>query len=91
MAYAERNCDSNKIDVQTAWAQKEQIKSIPGSSWDGERGVWTTRLSWAACVQLRGIFGDDLKIGPELRAWAAGERARRVDPANSLRDRTDVD
>lgn len=87
MAYAERNC--GKIDVQTTWAQKEQIKSIPGSAWDDKRGTWTTRLSWAACVQLRGIFGSGLEIGPELRAWAHEERSNRVDPASLIRDHTE--
>lgn len=46
-------------------------------------------LSWSACLMLRGVFSDDLEIGPELGSWAETERARRVDPAVEARDATD--
>lgn len=46
-------------------------------------------LSWAACLMLRGIFEGDLEIGPQLEAWAAEERARRVDPATEAREQSD--
>lgn len=85
MAYAERNCTTNKIEVTSTWMQRDMIKAIPGSSWNGERRIWTTRLSWAACVQLRAAF-PDLIIGPQLRAWALNERSTRVDVANSMRE-----
>lgn len=89
MPYAELVGD--RIEVSTTWNEKDLIKSIPGSSWKSKEKIWTVRKTWTACVQLRGIFGEDLRIGPDLRAWAAGKRDLRVNPALALRDRTDVD
>jgi hypothetical protein len=82
---------NGKIAVISAWSEKDMVKQIPGSSWNNEHKVWTLPLSWSACVQLRGIFGQDLTIGEELTKWASLERARRIDPAIALRTRTDVD
>lgn len=75
----------NRIAVISDWSQKEQVKQIPGSSWDGDEKWWTLPLSWSACVQLRGIFGGDLDIRPGLRQWAKGEVFNRIAPANALR------
>lgn len=52
-----------------------------------DRGILP--LSWSACQMLRGIFGDDLEIGPELKAWGAEEYQRRVEPAVEAREQTD--
>lgn len=76
----------NRIAIASAWSEKEMVKQIPGSSWDNDNKVWTAPLSWSACVQLRGIFGNDLQIGDELRAWAKDEVSWRVNPANDLRE-----
>lgn len=67
MAYAEIAGD--RIDVVSQWSQKDLIKSIPGSGWDKDKKVWHVPLTWAACLQLRGVLGTDLKLGPQLSAW----------------------
>lgn len=79
------------IIVQTQWTEKELIKQIPGVRWDQDLKLWKLVVSWAACVQLRGIFGDTLTIGPKLMNWAKDERANRVDPATGLRSRLDAE
>lgn len=45
-------------------------KSVPGHSWSKKDGCWTYPLSMDHCRELRTAFGDELKIGPELSAWA---------------------
>lgn len=81
----------DRISVQTVWSEKEMIKQVPGASWDSDAKMWHVPKSWSACVQLRGVFECDLTIGPELRKWAAAEKASRIQPSLDLRGRTDVD
>lgn len=80
-----------RIAVASSWSEKDMIKQIPGSSWNNDEKVWTLPASWAACVQLRGIFGQDLKIGDDLRAWAKSETALRITPANAIRESKNLD
>lgn len=73
------------IAVETRWTDKELVKQIPGSRWDPDAKRWTVPLSWAACLQLRGSFPNNLTVGPELTAWSWREFAERVEPASALR------
>lgn len=71
------------------YRHKEQCKLVPGSRWDANRRQWRVPLSWAACKQLRGVFGDRLVVGPNLVLWAQAEVDRRVNPCLQLRHATD--
>lgn len=51
-------------------------KSIPGWRFSKKKNGWTYPLSMATLRQMRVVFGDDLKPGPELLAWARAERRR---------------
>lgn len=77
---------SGRIIVQTHWNDQELIKQIPGSRWNSEMKLWTVPLSWAACVQLRGVFKDNLSLGRDLVYWAKREREERVDDSLKLRN-----
>lgn len=81
MPHAERLGDA--IAVETKWTEKELIKQIPGARW--KKTHWEVPLSWAACLQLRGIFHDNLTIGDELTKWSYEEYTQRVAPATALR------
>lgn len=83
MPHAERRDDV--ITVATKYTEKDQIKQIPGSRWDKNAQVWTVPLTWAACIQLRGVFGQELTIGPLLQQWSYDEYTQRVIPATQLR------
>lgn len=87
MPLVERHGDH--IAVFTRWTEAELVKEIPGSRWDATSKVWTVPLTWAACLQLRGQFKDDLTVGPELNAWSHDEFTRRVHPARELRAKID--
>ena len=82
----ELNETGEHIRIETEWRYKELCKSIPGATWNAGDQAWRLPLSWASCLALRSVFKDDLAIGSRLTAWAANERATRVDPANALRD-----
>lgn len=82
--------DGKKIVVTVNWAQKDKVKLIPGSSWDGENRVWTVPLTWAACIQLRGIFKEELRVSARLSRWSHVENMR-VSVAMDLRDRKSFD
>lgn len=91
MPHAER--DGDQIVVRAEYREYELMQKIPGALWDEDRGAWATPLSWAAAVQLRGIFGSGLTVGPELAAWSVGEYDGRIVPCLELRtaeDCTDV-
>jgi len=79
----------DRITLTAQWNDKELIKLVPGRSWDADERNWTVPLSWAACLQLRGIFGDHLTLGDGLREWAFTERAQRITPATDLRLQTE--
>jgi SNF2 family DNA or RNA helicase len=72
--------------VQTSYNDRELVKRIPGSRYDGERKLWTVPLTWPACVQLRGQFGVGLKIEQNLIEWATRERKSRIDQVLKVRD-----
>ena len=82
----ELNETDEHIRIETEWRYKELCKSIPGASWNAKDQAWRLPLSWASCLALRAVFKTELAIGPRLTAWAANERAVRVDPTNALRD-----
>lgn len=75
----------NVIVVEIRFTEKEMVKLIPGSRWDPTEKVWTVPLTWTACLQLRGIFGDTLEVGPLLAAWSVNEYRLRVAPVLDIR------
>lgn len=88
MPYAE--VDDDRIVVDTQYHEKELVKSIPGSRWESEIERWTVRRTWAACMQLKGVFGNDLTLGPKLTEWAWSVRQNFVEPAMAWRAQLDA-
>jgi len=74
-----------RFDVDSEWADRELIKTIPGAEWDAARKVWHVPQTWPACIQLRGTFQSRLTMSNEVRAWAA-ERKLTVDQAVAWRN-----
>lgn len=77
--------DNDKIIVQTAWNERELVKSIPGSQWNTVDKYWTLPLTMVACSQLKGRFGAQLEVGPQLTQWIWDQWNNRVKPAMELR------
>lgn len=86
MPHAELAADPPRITLKTQFNEKELVKQIPGSAWDPYNKEWTLPLSWAACLQLRGTFSNELTVGPELTQWSHAEFAQRVAPAREIRE-----
>jgi SNF2 family DNA or RNA helicase len=80
-----------RINVDCPIHMKEMVKEIPGAGWDSKAKTWHVPLSWAACVQLRAIFGADLQIGDDLNNWAGEEITGRVEPCMALRTAEDAE
>lgn len=78
-----------EIQVETSWNEKESIKKIPGAGWDDDAKRWRVNLTWAACLQLKGVFQERITMGPQLRLWGIEEKRNRISPALDLRDRTE--
>lgn len=76
---------ANRILANVPWLGgegKDLAKSVAGCAplWDksGEKDKWigwTYPLDLEVCRNLRVVFGDMLRIGPELEAWAKAEVA----------------
>lgn len=81
----------HRILLQAGWNDRDLIRLVPGARFSSSSREWTVPLTWASCMTLRGVFGDDLKIGLSLNEWARAERDRRVAPAMSLRDAIHLD
>lgn len=79
-----------RIDVACEFRDKEIIKLVPGAKWDSAAHTWYTPISWASCVQLRGVFGADLVVGAALTAWSQNELATRIQPCLALRTAADA-
>lgn len=82
MAVAELTPDGTAIAVETTYTERSLMNLMPGARY---HNGWTTRLSWPACLQLRGLFGAQLQVGPRLREWAADLRRERIDPVMGIR------
>lgn len=86
MITADIRADSpGRITLDTEFRDRERVKEIPGARWDAGARTWHAPLAWTTCLALRGVFGADLNIGDNLRAWAGEYRANTVDPVASLR------
>lgn len=90
MARAELDVVAGIIRISTQYSEKELVKLIPGSRWDSSEKIWTVPLSWVACVQLRGVFGATLEVGPELTRWSIVEFESRIRPVMERRSLIDV-
>lgn len=80
-----------RIVLTSDYREREMIKLLSGAKWDTQAQTWWCPLSWASCIQLRGVFGDSLHVGPELAAWSSSVRATRVQPCMDLRTAEDAE
>jgi SNF2 family DNA or RNA helicase len=72
-----------RVEIATNFVDRFLIKELPGANYDGQ--VWHAPCTWATCVILRGLFGEQLEIGPALMEWSWNEYKRRIEPAMKLR------
>lgn len=82
---------NNRIEFETEYRDRERMKLVPGAKWDPEARTWWSPLSWAACIQSRGVFGQELVVGPGLATWSRNEVATRITPCMELRDADDAE
>lgn len=90
MPHVEIQEGTRYIRIASEYREKELTRLVPGVRYDRDEQVWRVPLSWAACCQLRGVFGDSLEIGPELTAWAWNEVKTRIEPCMALREAEDL-
>jgi SNF2 family DNA or RNA helicase len=91
LAYAELDLTAQPhtaIVVTTNWREKELIQQVPGARWQGREKVWRLPRAWASCVILRGVFGDDLHVGPTLAEWSWQYHQAVIAVGAYLRDMT---
>lgn len=80
----------NRIYINSESYDKDRCRSIPGARWNKDARQWHTPLSWAACKQLRQVFGTRLEIGQELFNWAKEEVESRIKPSLELRSAMEI-
>ena len=77
---------NGKIAVTTQYHERHLVQQVPGARYDRSAGHWTVPLSWASCVILRGIFGQQLEIGSSLAEYSWRIYRARIEPALQLRN-----
>lgn len=85
MTYAELDEVAGVVRLQTTWNQKSLVRQIPGARWDAQARQWTVPGTWASMIVARGVFGDDLTVGPTLTDWSWREYRERIQPTLELR------
>jgi SNF2 family DNA or RNA helicase len=90
MARAELLDDHLRIAVATAYTDRDRMVQVPGATWHKATGRWHLPVTWAACLQLRGVFGTELEVGSQLAAWAWQQRNRHIAPALLARECLDL-
>jgi len=75
-----------RIQLTAPMILKDRAAEVPGGRYIAKDRAWYYPLSWAHCVMLRGVFGDELEVGPELTQWATEELRRRITPALQARE-----
>lgn len=67
----------NRIHLKSPYRADlpERCKSL-GGSWAKGNKAWTFSLDFGTCLMLREEFKHELKIMPELRAWARVEKQK---------------
>lgn len=76
---------ADHVRIQTSYQDRFLIKQLPGVRYDSDTRTWTAPLTWATCIQLRGLFGKELELSKELADWGWNERNTRIEPAMALR------
>lgn len=78
-----------RIRLETEYRERELCQEA-GAKYDDDERVWYVPLSWASCVQLRGVFQERLQVGQDLSDWAAHELETRINPCLALRLATEA-
>jgi len=77
---------NDRIVLTAPPTYKDRCREVAGARYISGSRTWQYPLSWAHCVMLRGVFGEELEVGPALARWATEELARRVTPALAVRE-----
>ncbi len=79
--------DDETVELKVPHSRIELARTIPGAAKDPKRqGVFRLPASWGTCVITRGVFGQDLQVGPQLAAWSRHVYQHEIMPALAVRD-----
>lgn len=82
----------DRIAVHIDYIEADAVMAIPGSRWrKHDDPQYSVGLTFTACIQLRGVFGDRLSVGPELAQWSVDQLTSRVAPSLAERLSTDYE
>lgn len=71
--------DGSRIVVRFPYDQNlvNAMRTVAGRRWNKAETAWTVPADWQSAIELRRAFGSQLRLGPDLRAWGAREKARQ--------------
>lgn len=73
------------ISTDEAFRDKDRILEVAGARYNLKNHIFTAPLTWATCCVLRGVFKDELVIGPLLQEWAYEYYQNFIGPGLALR------
>lgn len=86
MPVADIDDASERITIRTQFHERHLVQQVPGARYDRATGCWSAPLSWATCIILRGLFGEQFQAGLLLAEWSWDTYNSRIEPAMSLRN-----
>lgn len=89
MPHGEYDRTTNTFAIATTWNEKDLVQQVAGARWDAEDRTWRVPATWPAVVQLRGVFGNALTLGPNLVDVVWSWRNNWVDDAIAMRGNVD--
>lgn len=81
---AEAALAADRFIITASFREREMMKTVPGAKWNQSGQVWYLPRTWSSLAALRGTFGPDLTMSPEVIAWGWMER-ERIDSALAAR------
>lgn len=65
-----------QIAIEAEYYEHAGLQEVPGVRYVYKAQRWLAPLAWSTCLALRGVFGENLKVGEDLNEWGRWERNR---------------
>lgn len=75
----------------TSYRDHDLLKTLPGGKLDPELKQWVFAPTWTAANALRGLYGSQLTLGPELQRWGFEQLTSWVTRARELTSTLSLD
>lgn len=72
------NSGHGRLALDVQYRERRLAKLVPGARYDNELKLWTMPVSYAGCLSVQGIFGQNLDVHKDVRAYAQDQHRFRA-------------